>query len=246
MSRLILVVVVSVPLVGCGSTADRVPGSSTTGASTATVDVVVIGDSITEQGRPVIEQRIGALRRVIVDGRSGFRVDQQLSTAQRLAAVQPDQVIIELGTNDVLQGWDLDRSADGLRQVVDLFGSSRCIHLVMIDENMPSADGESRERARRLNAAMADIASSDGRVHLIDVPSLVERFETVDPGEPYALDGVHPTEAGQSTLVDAYVDALDRCDASAAQVPRPAEDPRARVRPSVGGRRSPGSTPAGS
>lgn len=202
--------------VACGSGGDNgesaVPPDSTGSVVGGGREVVVvIGDSITHLGQAVIEAELGSDREVIVDGRSGFRVDQQQPSAERMASGPADQVIIELGTNDVMQGWDPGRSANELGHMVGLFSQARCIHLVMINESMPSAAGEARSRARRLNVMMKEIALGDPRINLIDVPTIMQNYEAADPDEPFTFDGVHPTEQGQVVLVDAYGEALDAC-----------------------------------
>lgn len=183
---------------------------STLGAS-GFETVAVIGDSITYQGRTVIEEVLGDDYVVLVDGRSGFRVGEQLPAAEKLALGVVDQVIIELGTNDVMQGWDLDRSGSDLRGIVELFSQTRCIHLVKVDESISSLDGEAGSRARRLNAVMDEIAASESRVSVVDWPTVVQRYEVDNPGREITYDGVHPTEEGQQLLVEAYRDALASC-----------------------------------
>lgn len=209
---LLMILVSCFGMVACRAedgTASNAP--STSGVADDRMTVVVIGDSITEQGRSIIENLLGVDREVIVDGRSGYRVGQQISAAAELALGPVDQVIIELGTNDVMQGWDLDGSAEDLAYMVGLFPGAQCIHLVLVSESMPSRQGDAQARARLMNAFIREIAKDDPRIGLVDVPSVIERFEAIDPGEPFTTDGVHPTERGQEALVSAYERAVAAC-----------------------------------
>lgn len=173
--------------------------------------VAVIGDSITEQGQKAIFNDLSADYKLTVDGKGGFRIDEQLPTAERFATRRFDQVIIELGTNDVMQKWSLGDSEANLRQIVSMFPDARCVHLVDVNESLSSRTVDAPARARQLNQAMRGIAASDSRVDIIDWAGIVRRYETVDPAEPITTDGIHPGPTGQDLLVSAYEDALKSC-----------------------------------
>lgn len=183
--------------------AERVPSSMTS--------VLVIGDSITAQGRDVIFDVLGSRYDVSVDGRSGFRTDQQVATARRLAKRDFDQVIIELGTNDVFQGIAPESSGAALSEIIGSFDSARCVHLVDVDESMSSLDPDLPGRAQRINAVIRGIADDDPRIGVISWSAIVRDYDESANGEPVTVDGVHPGRAGQRLLVDAYLAALDGC-----------------------------------
>src|SRR5262245_8380791 len=63
--------------------------------------VVFVGDSITDQARPLIESRfdIDDSRLKAVGGKT---IDDMADAAAELAATTPNQAVIDLGTNDVL------------------------------------------------------------------------------------------------------------------------------------------------
>src|SRR5215218_7564818 len=64
-------------------------------------DVVFVGDSITDQARPLVEERfrIDDTRLKAVGGKT---IDDMVEPARELAAEGPGQAVIDLGTNDVL------------------------------------------------------------------------------------------------------------------------------------------------
>lgn len=183
---------------------------STTGTS-ALPRVLVIGDSITAQGKDVIVDRLGPRYDLSVDGKSGYRADQQVATAHQLATRGFDQVVIELGTNDVFQGVDPEVTGESLHQIVEAFGSARCIHIVDVNESMPSEDHDLPARAERLNAVIRRIADGDPRIGVVGWAGIVRGYDGSRHGEPIAADGVHPGAAGQDLLVGAYLDALEAC-----------------------------------
>jgi hypothetical protein len=174
--------------------------------------VALIGDSITAMSATALHRRLDGDWSVTIDGRPGFRIDQQLDAARRIAARAPEQVVINLGTNDVNQGVDLAASAAAMEQMVSLFGSARCIHLVTVNESMLAGNLEARRGAETLNAAYRAIAEQDPRVRIIDWAAIVDGWQARHPGESITTDTVHPTDEGIDLLVTAYGEALASCE----------------------------------
>lgn len=174
--------------------------------------VALIGDSITAMSATALHRRLDDDWSVTVDGRPGYRIDQQLDAARRIAPRAPEQVVINLGTNDVNQGVDLAASAAAMEEMVSLFGSARCIHLVTVNESMLAGDLEVRRGAETLNAAYRAIADRDPRVRIIDWAGMVDQWQARHPGRSITTDTVHPTDEGIDLLVTAYEEALDACE----------------------------------
>lgn len=174
-------------------------------------NVLVLGDSITDQGQKAIRAELRSSYDVSVDGKAGARADEQVASAGRWASRPFEQVIVNLGTNDVMQPWPLEQTEASLTEILSRYPTARCLHLVTINEVMPNQDGiDSFGRARELNAWMRARAASDPRVGLIDWAALVaEQWATtgVDP----TRDGVHPTPEVQELLAVEYERALDAC-----------------------------------
>src|SRR5688572_4027305 len=80
-------------------TATSAPTTTGSSPSTSSPDggalplVAVIGDSITEQGEQVLTAQLDDRWDLLVDGRSGFTIAQQLPAARRAADSQPTQVV---------------------------------------------------------------------------------------------------------------------------------------------------------
>jgi len=174
-------------------------------------NVLVIGDSITDQGQTALKRELRSSYDVSIDGKAGARADEQVASAGRWATRPFDQVIVNLGTNDVMQPWPLERTEASLREILAQYPLARCLHLVTINEVMPNKDGiDAFGRARELNAWMRELAESDPRVELIDWAAIVnEQWSTtgVDP----TVDGVHPRPEVQELLAVTYERALDAC-----------------------------------
>jgi hypothetical protein len=219
---LLFVIATTVLGVSCSGSvaATTTPTSTSTSTSTSTTgiatvsesgSVAILGDSITQQGESELESALGSVWDLRIDGRPGFTVADQIPAARVLAEGHPGQVIINLGTNDVLHDGNLPVAADRMEDLLSVFPDTRCIHLVTINENM----GTNRmypSRARELNASLRRLAGADPRIRLLDV-SRVFANAVADPSvsKPLFSDTVHPTSSGQRVLADAYADALRSC-----------------------------------
>ena len=173
--------------------------------------LVVVGDSITDEGRAQVTDALAIGRRVIVDGHPGSTIAEQQGAADSLAAQSPSIAVIELGTNDVLRGSDLTSSAVNYGRIVGSWPMASCVVLVTIDPNLDRPGATAR--ANEFNRTITTVAASDpSRYRLVDVEA-VEREAAADPTftGPFLYDGVHPTAAAHVRLAAAYQRAVDGC-----------------------------------
>ena len=226
----VLALVVAVSMAACSTTAgsgststtpDATEGSTTAGrrvdsgfrtrAGSAPDRLVVVGDSITNEGRDQLLEAFAARFAVVIEGRPGHVVSELQDAADELSVPPPAVVIIELGTNDVSYRIDTDRSAGDLRRMVDTFAATPCVVLVTVDEGLPMSGA--RARASALNAAVRSIVDADpARLRLVDMTAVVDAAEA-DPafGGSFHRDGIHPVAAGQTRLAAAYDGAVATC-----------------------------------
>lgn len=186
------------------------------GCSNAGDSVVVLGDSITALGYGSLEENLGGTYALSLSGNFGKTVEQVIPEAQRLAGERTyDQVIINLGSNDVLQELPVDESMAAMRQMVGLYPDARCIHLVDINEHMViESTGESRtDQAVAFNEALEEYSGSDDRLSVIswnDVASQ-ELNDDEPPWSTLTTDSIHPTAQGNEEIDQLYRTALRRC-----------------------------------
>jgi hypothetical protein len=189
--------------------AESEPVPSATGTP---VDVVLLGDSITEANEAALRAAIGPGHEVRVAAHSGFKVEGLLDDARALAADQPERLVVNLGTNDVFYAWPLEASMAAYEELLDLFPAADCVRLVTVNEDMyDRVDAALVGRAVRFNQALADLASSRG-AELVAWHDVVRRdIEAGHPDGPIAFDTVHPTGPGVVLLADLYRDAVSSC-----------------------------------
>lgn len=177
--------------------------------------VAVLGDSITTFDESDMTDRLGDTYELVISGNFGKTAAEVMPEAEFLAARSYDQVIINLGTNDVFTGTEVTSSMDTLSTMVSMFADARCVHLVNINENMVEMKSGTpmTEGARAFNEALDGLAAADERISIIDWAG--ETADTLnDARPPYSeltFDSVHLTEQGNKRLNSLYARALRRC-----------------------------------
>lgn len=172
--------------------------------------VLVIGDSITDLGQQELKDELDAEYSLSLDGKTSFRTDEQLPSAERWSTRDFTQVVINLGTNDVIQGTSPSDAAANLEAMAQLFPTATCIHVVTVNELIPAeANPVADELARELNDQIRTLPSRNPRVRVIDWAAIVNEEKAL--GVDLTIDGVHPSDEGYVLLAQAYSEALDSC-----------------------------------
>jgi lysophospholipase L1-like esterase len=175
-------------------------------------EVVLVGDSITAMTRDLFFNQLGDDWGLTVQGEPGHRSDELIPAVPPLAAQHPVQVVVNLGTNDVMQGKDPAETQAALEELANGFNSARCIHLVTVNDHMVKLDDPALPvRIADLNGRIRTLAASKGW-GVIAWDELVNSYEGGPQAEgPITTDTVHPSEYGEHVLTDAYARALDGC-----------------------------------
>ena len=177
--------------------------------------VAVLGDSITSLDQADLNSTLGGDYELTISGNFGKTVSDVMPEAELMATRTYDQVIINLGTNDVLQERPIDKAIETLGAEVALFDSARCIHLVNINEHMLNqSDGASRaEAAKAFNAELEKYAERTEGVSVIDWNGVASSMLNGDdpPTSELTYDTIHPTAEGFAELNDLYSSALGSC-----------------------------------
>ena len=171
-------------------------------------EVVLLGDSITVLIGDAVTKAAPDGIDIEVAGDWGKRADEQLGTARQLGDDDPAQVIVNLGTNNVLQRHDLTATANDLAAILDDFDGSGCLHLVTINEHITGMGQDFGPAATELNRQIRTLAERRLDTDVIDWNQIVVDH-TADP--VIADDGIHPNARGIELLAAAYVDAIGRC-----------------------------------
>ena len=157
--------------------------------------VVMLGDSITEQGRwlDLLPEFPVANR-----GFDGFTTQQLVDIADDLAQRCPRVVFVQAGTNDIRDARPPEWTRTHLAEILDRFESCSAETEVVMHTIPPRADAVARVAAT--NAAIIDLASSRG-TRLIDLHRLLDDGAGgLRPND--TTDQVHLSEQGYGVWAD--------------------------------------------
>lgn len=174
--------------------------------------VALIGDSITWGATDTFHAVLGDDWTLTIDGKIGFRVEQQLPAAVKAGRLPSRQVVINLGTNDVTNtDAEVSSFVGAMRGLVDSVEGAECIHLVTVNERIEDRGPDVRARARAYNQALRELAAGDDRIDVIDWSGALAAWEAEHPGHRGTSDSIHPNAEGNALLASLYRDALERC-----------------------------------
>ena len=172
--------------------------------------MVVIGDSIVDQATATFHQRLDPTFTVTVSAVGGSRADQRARDPDlaALATGRVDRVVIDLGTNDVLQGTPPTQTIEALDHIAALFGAASVFVVTVTEGIFGEGEPTLRDRSVALNRLLRATAAARGWT-VIPWDRIVRRY--VDAGEPLGpitTDTIHPTFTGRWLLADACARAL--------------------------------------
>jgi acyl-CoA thioesterase-1 len=172
----------------------------------ATPKLLILGDSLSAAyGIPADAGWVSLLqRRLQTDGHAYEIVNSSISgettsgALSRLPNVlkrhEPEVVVVELGANDGLRGFDLSRTREQLRAIIDLVESAGARVLLLgvkLPANYGSVYGE------KFHQIYLDLAAQE---HVALVPFFLSGF--AEDRRLMQADGVHPTAEAQPLILD--------------------------------------------
>ncbi|GIF09868.1 ricin-type beta-trefoil lectin domain protein [Actinoplanes siamensis] len=187
--------------------------------------VMPLGDSITEGTQVPDGYRIGLWQRAATagyrvdlvgsqfngpaalgdhdhEGHPGWRIDQiDANVGGWLRGTTPRTVLLHIGTNDVLQNYNLAGAPGRLSTLIDHITAAAPAADVFVATIIPLANAGQEAAARTFNAALPGIVGSKGqRVHLVDMHAALTTADLID--------GVHPTAGGYDKMAATWYAAL--------------------------------------
>lgn len=192
------------------------------------VRVMPLGDSITEGTQVPGGYRIGLWQRFVsggyrVDfvgsqfngpgslgdhdhqGHPGWRIDQiDANVSGWLRTQTPRTVLLHIGTNDVLQNYNLSTAPSRLSALIDRITTAAPSADVFVATIIPLSNAGQESAARTYNAAIPGIVQSKvnagKRVHLVDMHAALTTADLID--------GIHPTAGGYDKMAAKWYSAL--------------------------------------
>jgi lysophospholipase L1-like esterase len=219
--RAALAAALTVPGVALGA-------GAATAESNGGVRVMPLGDSITEGTQVPGGYRIGLWQRLSAggyrvdlvgtqfngpaslgdhdhEGHPGWRIDQiDASVTGWLRTAAPRTVLLHIGTNDVLQNFNLPGAPGRLSALIDHITAAAPAADVFVATIIPLASPAQEAAARTFNAALPGIVQSkvnSGKlVHLVDMHAALTAADLID--------GIHPTAGGYDKMAATWYAAV--------------------------------------
>lgn len=150
------------------------------------------------------------------EGHPGRRIDEiDARLARWVRAADPDVVLLDIGTNDYVQGYDTAHAPARLARLVDRITVLAPDAHIVVAKLLVIAGDRRAAGVRRLNAAVPRIAAARrARVSVADM-SRIPTSNTVD--------GVHPTDLGYRQMTHQWLQALRPVLATGRSWPRTAD-----------------------
>jgi lysophospholipase L1-like esterase len=220
-----------------------------TGAASAEsnggVRVMPLGDSITEGTQVPGGYRIGLWQRLAAgrytidfvgsqfngpgnlgdhdhEGHPGWRIDQiDANIAGWARTYNPRSVLLHIGTNDLLQNYNVSSAPQRLSTLIDHITTAVPNADVFVATIIPLSNSGQESAARTFNAAIPGIVQSKvnagKHLHLVDMHA---KLTTAD-----LVDGIHPTATGYDKMAAAWYAALQTVSGSIGQRGGPSPSP---------------------
>ncbi|MGC4806644.1 ricin-type beta-trefoil lectin domain protein [Micromonospora sp. DT233] len=192
------------------------------------VRVMPLGDSITEGTQVPGGYRIGLWQRLAAgrytidfvgsqyngpaalgdhdhQGHPGWRIDQiDANIVGWLNTQRPQTVLVHIGTNDILQNYNVSSAPNRLSGLIDRITATVPTAEVLVAQLTPLSNSGQNAAVRTFNAAIPGIVQSKvnagKRVHLVDMYSALTTADLID--------GVHPTATGYDKMAARWYAAL--------------------------------------
>ena len=209
-------------------TAVLLPAAPAVAESNGGTRVMPLGDSITEGTQVPGGYRIGLWQRLgggnyRVDfvgsqfngpgslgdhdheGHPGWRIDQiDANIVSWLNSTNPRTVLLHIGTNDVLQNFDLANAPARLSALVDKITATAPNADVFVATIIPLTNASQEAAGRAFNATIPGMVQSKAnagkRVRLVDMHAALTTADLID--------GVHPTATGYDKMAATWYNAL--------------------------------------
>jgi lysophospholipase L1-like esterase len=224
-NRWLAAVVLAVALTAVGTTTAAGPAGA---ESNGGVRVMPLGDSITEGTQVPGGYRTGLWQRMAAggyrvdyvgsqfngpgglgdhdhEGHPGWRIDQiDANIAGWMNAYTPRTVLLHIGTNDVLQNYNLAGAPGRLSALLDRITAAAPGADVFVATIIPLSNAGQQSAARTYNNAIPGIVqskvSAGKRVHLVNMHSALTTADLID--------GIHPTAGGYDKMAAVWYSAL--------------------------------------
>ncbi|WP_239118643.1 SGNH/GDSL hydrolase family protein, partial [Paractinoplanes ferrugineus] len=139
------------------------------------------------------------------EGHPGWRIDQiDANITTWLTRYTPRTVLLHIGTNDILQNYNVSTAPNRLSTLIDHITTTAPTADIFIATLIPLANTGQENAARTFNATLPGMiqtkANAGKHVHLVDMHNALTTNDLID--------GIHPTAGGYDKMAATWYNAL--------------------------------------
>jgi len=145
------------------------------------------------------------------EGHSGFRVEQLTSGVQSwLQAAKPDLILLMVGTNDIIQNYDLDHVGMRFEALLNVIEQTLPNAKLIVASSIPTENEDWNEKLEDLAHTVEGMVVRHSRaghsIQFVDMYSL----SGIEHNRNDLIDGVHPTPLAYDKLAPVWASAIQK------------------------------------
>lgn len=138
------------------------------------------------------------------EGHPGWRIDEISSQIQSwLLSNNPETILLLIGTNDVLQNYQLATAPQRLEQLIDKILQTSPDVKLFVGTLPPLTNQTQNQQVQTFNQELVDLVNQKNLPNLF----VVDIYNTLTTAD--LADGVHPNQAGYDKMADTWKEALN-------------------------------------
>ncbi len=139
------------------------------------------------------------------EGHSGWMISQiAIYIDGWLNTYQPEHVLLMIGTNDVLQNYDLDHAPDRLSSLIDQITTGVPDAELFVASITPLSGPSANQKVIAYNSTIPGIV--DEKIAMGKSVSFVDMYPAITVAD--LADGIHPNAAGYDKMAQVWNDAV--------------------------------------
>jgi lysophospholipase L1-like esterase len=144
----------------------------------------------------------GALPDTDNEGHPGWRIEQLTASIDGwLAATPADVILLHIGTNDMIQDYDVANAPARLGALLDRIAIDAPAAVVLVAAITPSSDATVNARVNTFNAAVPGVVAQHADARFVDLNSTISTADLTDT--------VHPNDGGYAKMAGLWYSALE-------------------------------------
>lgn len=146
------------------------------------------------------------------EGYSGYRIDEIAAPGvfNGAMAQNPNIVLLKIGTNDMLQNFNVNTAPERLADLIDAIADANPDALIVVALMIPTQDQAANQRIQTYNAAIPALIEERAAagLHILLVDMYAPFVAEPNYLSTLIADGIHPNETGYALMASVWYEAI--------------------------------------